>query len=165
MKFVALVSGGKDSIFSAMEATAEGHTLVALANLYPRDVAQQEVDSHCFQTVGHHLVTVRRVERRRLSRAHHHRPQAIAECIGVPIFRRALLGSSVAQQLVYTATAGDEACARKGLERQPSAERTRRSRTFSSCLRTSRRRCQRWAGGSRKLALAQPCTRWARWAP
>ena len=39
MKFVALVSGGKDSIYSLMEAIAQGHELVCAANLSPAPAA------------------------------------------------------------------------------------------------------------------------------
>ena len=35
MKFIALISGGKDSIFNIMKCLENGHELVALANLYP----------------------------------------------------------------------------------------------------------------------------------
>lgn len=35
MLFAALISGGKDSIFSIMECISHGHELVALINLSP----------------------------------------------------------------------------------------------------------------------------------
>lgn len=35
MKFIALISGGKDSIFNIHKCIDQGHTLVAVANLYP----------------------------------------------------------------------------------------------------------------------------------
>jgi diphthine-ammonia ligase len=35
MKFIALISGGKDSIFNIYKSIQEGHELVAVANLYP----------------------------------------------------------------------------------------------------------------------------------
>jgi len=35
MKIVALVSGGKDSMFNLLESIAMGHELVCVANLYP----------------------------------------------------------------------------------------------------------------------------------
>lgn len=37
MKVVALVSGGKDSSYNMMKCVAEGHEIVALANLHPKD--------------------------------------------------------------------------------------------------------------------------------
>jgi diphthine-ammonia ligase len=36
MKFVALLSGGKDSVFNALECVSLGHELVCVANLYPQ---------------------------------------------------------------------------------------------------------------------------------
>ncbi len=38
MKFVALVSGGKDSIYCIMKCLEFGHELVAIANLTPPDL-------------------------------------------------------------------------------------------------------------------------------
>lgn len=35
MKFVALISGGKDSVFNIIKCLQNGHELVALINLYP----------------------------------------------------------------------------------------------------------------------------------
>lgn len=37
MRVVALVSGGKDSTYNMMQVTAEGHQVIALANLHPKD--------------------------------------------------------------------------------------------------------------------------------
>lgn len=36
MRVVALISGGKDSCYNMMQCVAEGHEIVALANLYPK---------------------------------------------------------------------------------------------------------------------------------
>ena len=77
-KVVALVSGGKDSCFNMMHCVANGHEIVALANLHPtknpsipgkfllRIRGKQlfklflpvldERDSMMFQTVGHDLI-------------------------------------------------------------------------------------------------------------
>lgn len=35
MKLVALISGGKDSIFNMLQCIAAGHEIVALANIEP----------------------------------------------------------------------------------------------------------------------------------
>ena len=57
--FIALVSGGKDSLYSILEAQRRGLVLACLANLYPPPPAaeggnpSQELDSFMFQTVGH----------------------------------------------------------------------------------------------------------------
>ena len=65
MKFVALLSGGKDSCFALGECILQGHELIATANLYPEDVSREEIDSFMYQTVGHNVV------------------RAIAECLQV----------------------------------------------------------------------------------
>lgn len=69
MKFVALVSGGKDSCFNVVHCLAAGHELVAMANLHPRKHRPEEIDSWMFQTVGYTAV------------------EALAECAAVPLFR------------------------------------------------------------------------------
>jgi len=49
-----------------------------------------ELDSFMFQTVGHDLIDL------------------YSECMGIPIFRRAISGGSVVQEMDYTTQAGDE---------------------------------------------------------
>ncbi|CAR25101.1 diphthine--ammonia ligase [Lachancea thermotolerans CBS 6340] len=72
MKFIALVSGGKDSCYSILHSIRQGHELVALGNLYPADESQQELDSFMFQTVGHNIVNM------------------YEKCTGLPLFRHAI---------------------------------------------------------------------------
>ncbi|KAH3902004.1 related to Putative ribonuclease YLR143W [Saccharomycodes ludwigii] len=91
MKFVALVSGGKDSCFNIMHCLAQGHDLVALANLYPKDVNEQELDSFMFQTVGHDIVSYYNA------------------CTGLPLYRQELQkGTSLNVNMNYTTTKNDE---------------------------------------------------------
>ncbi|CAI7846130.1 unnamed protein product [Closterium sp. NIES-54] len=90
MKVVALVSGGKDSCFNMMECTRYGHEVVALANLLPSDDETDELDSFMFQTVGHQVIA------------------AYATCMGLPLFRRRIKGSSKHLAMRYSTTAGDE---------------------------------------------------------
>ena len=52
MKFVALLSGGKDSCFNIMKCVEYGHELVALANLYPENPHEDEVNSFMYQSAG-----------------------------------------------------------------------------------------------------------------
>lgn len=54
MKFVSLISGGKDSIFNTIQCIKNGHELVALGNLYP--VEKDELDSFMYQSVGHEII-------------------------------------------------------------------------------------------------------------
>ena len=74
MKFVALISGGKDGIYSAKLATDHGHNLVAFANLYPEE--KDELDSHMFQTIGHEMI------------------EHISEACEIPVVRQPLIGKS-----------------------------------------------------------------------
>ena len=91
MRVVALVSGGKDSVFTMMEAEARGHTVVALANLRPVDEACEELDSHMFQTAGHGMI------------------ELLAACLpDRPMYRRTIRGGSHSVSMRYERDAGDE---------------------------------------------------------
>ena len=46
MQFVALISGGKDSLHSLFEATLNNHTLAATATLLPKE--NKEIDSFMY---------------------------------------------------------------------------------------------------------------------
>lgn len=45
MRVVAMVSGGKDSCYNMMQCVAEGHEIVALANLHPKDKGKNGLHS------------------------------------------------------------------------------------------------------------------------
>lgn len=88
MKFVALISGGKDSFYNIAHCIKNGHELVALANLFPED--RDEVDSFMFQTVGHNVIG------------------KYLECLMVPLYRHILTRGSTYVQLEYEPTPNDE---------------------------------------------------------
>lgn len=90
MKVVALISGGKDSCFNMMHAVAEGHTIVALANLYPSDQDTDEIDSYMYQTVGHEAINL------------------YSEAMDIPLFRRKISGYAKSKSLNYVADKEDE---------------------------------------------------------
>ncbi|XP_057778720.1 diphthine--ammonia ligase [Salvia miltiorrhiza] len=90
MKVVALVSGGKDSCYAMMKCQQYGHQIVALANLMPIDEDQDELDSYMYQTVGHQIVV------------------SYAQCMGIPLFRRRIQGTTRHHGLSYNMTPGDE---------------------------------------------------------
>lgn len=90
MKFVALISGGKDSFFNILHCKQNGHELVALANLHPANKDHDEIDSFMFQTVGHSVI-------------HHYEA-----CVGVPLYKRAISGGSTNVALEYVPTQHDE---------------------------------------------------------
>jgi diphthine-ammonia ligase len=88
MKVVALISGGKDSCFNMMHCVANGHEIVALANLYPEE--KDELDSYMFQTVGHETI------------------ELYAQCMELPLFRQAIRGRSIDTSETYSITPEDE---------------------------------------------------------
>ncbi|AMD18997.1 HBR096Wp [Eremothecium sinecaudum] len=91
MKFVALVSGGKDSCYNILHCIKNGHSLAALANLHPVNENEQELDSFMFQTVGHDIVSL------------------YGKCTGLPLFRQPIRrNSSVNLALNYSITENDE---------------------------------------------------------
>lgn len=91
MKFVALISGGKDSCFNILHCLKQGHELIALANLYPRDTNVQDLNSFMFQTVGHDLISL------------------YGKCCNVPLFRRPInLDSSINKELNYVTVSNDD---------------------------------------------------------
>ncbi|GMI79146.1 hypothetical protein like AT3G04480 [Hibiscus trionum] len=90
MKVVALVSGGKDSCYAMMKCIQYGHQIVGVANLLPADDSVDELDSYMYQTVGHQIIV------------------SYADCMGVPLFRRRIQGSTRHQKLSYQKTPGDE---------------------------------------------------------
>ena len=82
MKFVALVSGGKDSIYSILHATQLGHELVACVHLgRPREETEE---SYMYQTAGSEAIRV-----------------LVEECMGVPLILHERVGKSVNTSLVY----------------------------------------------------------------
>lgn len=87
---MGLVSGGKDSCYAMIKCIEYGHEIVALANLLPADDSVDELDSYMYQTVGHQMVV------------------GYAECMGVPLFRRRIQGSTRHKNLSYNMTPGDE---------------------------------------------------------
>ncbi|KAK6461756.1 adenine nucleotide alpha hydrolase [Scheffersomyces coipomensis] len=90
MKFVALISGGKDSFFNIHHCLSQGHELIALANLYPQDPNKDEIDSFMFQTVGHDII------------------DNYSQLLNVPLYRQAITGGSSNQHLEYSITKDDE---------------------------------------------------------
>ncbi|QPG74857.1 hypothetical protein FOA43_002193 [Brettanomyces nanus] len=90
MKFVALVSGGKDSCFNILHCLANGHELICLANLYPPPSGSDEIDSFMYQTVGYDAL------------------KYYAECIGKPLYSQMIRGTAENKELEYARTSNDE---------------------------------------------------------
>lgn len=87
---IALISGGKDSIYSILHVLEQGHNVVALGNLYPAQTPQSAVahdgndpESHMYQTAGHSLIP------------------HIAQCLDLPLIRREIKGTNVSKSATY----------------------------------------------------------------
>lgn len=87
MKVVALISGGKDSCYNMMQCVADGHEIIALANLKPNE---DEVDSYMYQSVGHNML------------------ELYASAMDLPLFRTEIKGKALNQDFDYLPTEGDE---------------------------------------------------------
>ncbi|KAI5187058.1 diphthine-ammonia ligase [Nematocida homosporus] len=86
MRFIALLSGGKDSIYNLMLSKKDGHHLVAVVNLK----TGEEKDSYMYQYVGNNVVP------------------GIAEALEVPLETIVTQGMSYNRAMPYVATKDDE---------------------------------------------------------
>ena len=79
LSVIALISGGKDSLFSILHCKANGHSVVALANLHPAPSANddEDINSYMYQTVGHSVIPL------------------YEEALGIPLYRQEILGTAV----------------------------------------------------------------------
>ncbi len=87
MKFVGLVSGGKDSIYSICKLIDEGHTLVAILNIVSED---KYSDSYMYQTVGSEIASLQ------------------GKCLDVPIYIFSSKCKPLCINLEYNSSVGDE---------------------------------------------------------
>ncbi|MBE7180272.1 MAG: diphthine--ammonia ligase, partial [Terriglobus roseus] len=93
LNVIALISGGKDSLFSILHCIANGHKVVALANLYPAaaDDQNEDIDSYMYQTVGHSAIPL------------------YEAALGIPIYRQPIAGSAVDHARDYRGPGSHEA--------------------------------------------------------
>jgi diphthine-ammonia ligase len=90
LKIVALISGGKDSFFSLLHCIANGHDVVALANLHPAEaLSTEDTDSFMYQTIGHAVIPL------------------YEKALGLPLYRQEINGSAVNQSKSYGPTPND----------------------------------------------------------
>lgn len=87
MKFLALISGGKDSIYTICQLLDDGHELVGLLHM-KSSIAY--ADSYMFQTVGSEVV------------------ELIGLCLNCPLFIYETACKPINLNLEYTSTEGDE---------------------------------------------------------
>lgn len=82
---VALLSGGKDSLYNMYLAEKNNHRIVAIANLKPpQSECSDELDSYMYQTVGHQAI------------------EYIAQALEIPLFRAEITGRPENKDLDYS---------------------------------------------------------------
>ena len=102
LNVIALISGGKDSLYSILHCLENGHKVVALANLRPKpqvstnggekatsnggdEDKSEDLNSFMYQTVGHSIIPL------------------YEECLGIPLFRREITGLAIQTGTCYDA--------------------------------------------------------------
>ena len=93
LNVIALISGGKDSLFSVLHCLANNHNVVALANLYPPSPTptsftetpqDTDLNSYMYQTAGHNLLP-------------HY-----STALSIPLYRAPIIGSAVNTERDYS---------------------------------------------------------------
>lgn len=87
---VALISGGKDSLFSILHFQANGHNVVALANLHPRQDEPEDLESYMYQTIGHAVIPL------------------YEQALGLPLYRQEIVGAAVNHEKSYGPGGGED---------------------------------------------------------
>ncbi|OKL56545.1 hypothetical protein UA08_08285 [Talaromyces atroroseus] len=87
LNVIALISGGKDSLYSILHCIRNGHRVVALANLHPpvnhQDGTEEDMDSFMYQTIGHNVIPL------------------YESALGVPLYRASITGGAVDTSRIY----------------------------------------------------------------
>lgn len=89
LNVIALISGGKDSLYSILHCISNGHKVVALANLYPepRQASTQDddedIDSFMYQTIGHSVIPL------------------YEQALRIPLYRQPISGGAVDTARIY----------------------------------------------------------------
>lgn len=87
MDFIALISGGKDSIYTTNILINQGNKLKGLVYIY---CTSESIDSYMYQTVGKEII------------------EAYSECFGVPLFIKKSKCEAKNTEMIYNPTEDDE---------------------------------------------------------
>ncbi|KAL8927821.1 MAG: hypothetical protein Q9172_001194 [Xanthocarpia lactea] len=98
LNVIGLISGGKDSFYSLLHCLANGHRILALANLYPpaptakngEEDEESDLNSFMYQTVGHTLIPL------------------YEGILSLPLYRQEIRGTAVNQAKEYSTRHGDK---------------------------------------------------------
>ncbi|KAJ5811881.1 hypothetical protein N7474_008182 [Penicillium riverlandense] len=126
LNVIALISGGKDSLYSLLHCIRNGHRIVALANLYPeakknpdsqhasetkeeattkeQEEETEDIDSFMYQTIGHSVIPL------------------YEPALGIPLYRAPITGDAVDTARIYRHDAADQAAETSSLQDQEEDE-------------------------------------------
>lgn len=98
LNVIALVSGGKDSLYSILHCIRNGHKVVALANLHPEIKSnastigdeEEDIDSFMYQTIGHSVIPL------------------YEKALGIPLYRAPITGGAVDTSRIYRHDAANQ---------------------------------------------------------
>lgn len=91
LNVIALISGGKDSLYSLLHCIRNGHKVIALANLHPPvQDAQEDIDSFMYQTIGHAVIPL------------------YEQALDIPLYRAPISGGAVDTARIYRNDAADQ---------------------------------------------------------
>ncbi|KNG79842.1 putative ATP binding L-PSP endoribonuclease family protein [Aspergillus nomiae NRRL 13137] len=91
LNVIALISGGKDSLYSLLHCIRNGHKVIALANLHPPvQDAQEDIDSFMYQTIGHAVIPL------------------YEQALDIPLYRAPISGGAVDTARIYRNDATEE---------------------------------------------------------
>lgn len=108
LNVIALISGGKDSLYSILHCIRNGHKVVALANLHPEpsttqndspkdqsaqndpDTTEEDIDSFMYQTIGHSVIPL------------------YESALDIPLYRAPIAGGAVDTSRIYRHDAADQ---------------------------------------------------------
>ena len=95
LNVIALISGGKDSLYTILHCIKHGHKVVALANLHPPSTPlrreegesgeqlEEDMDSFMYQTIGHAVIPL------------------YEEALGIPLYRAPIIGEARDTSRIY----------------------------------------------------------------
>ncbi|THC98104.1 hypothetical protein EYZ11_002392 [Aspergillus tanneri] len=102
LNVIALISGGKDSLYSILHCIRNGHKVIALANLHPAprnnvtatssldENEEDDIDSFMYQTIGHSVIPL------------------YESALGIPLYRAPITGGVVDTSRIYRSEATDQ---------------------------------------------------------
>ncbi|KAJ5633661.1 hypothetical protein N7528_001503 [Penicillium herquei] len=105
LNVIALISGGKDSLYSILHCIRNGHKVVALANLHPEPKPKnldgnedEDIDSFMYQTIGHSVIPL------------------YESALEIPLYRAAITGGAVDTSRIYQHDSKDQSTPQTDLD-------------------------------------------------